>query len=188
MRELTADLFMSLDGFASGVDQPPYFGYLGSDLWSWVGKHLDEPHVIIMGRVTYQALARFSASATDEVSAKMSALPKIVFSRTLEEPLEWKHTRVLKGAMADEIKRLKQQHGDPLRSIGSISLVKSMIELGVVDRLRLMVFPLILGHAGREPVYANYPLERLELINTKVLDSRVILLEYRPSPSTGSQD
>jgi dihydrofolate reductase len=186
MRELTADLFVSLDGFASGVDQPPYFGYFGTDLWSWVRKQLDEPHVIIMGRVTYQALAQFSASASDEVSTKMSALPKVVFSSTLKEPLAWKHTRVLNGAVADEIKTLKQQHGDPLRSIGSIRLVKSMVELGVVDRLRLMVFPLILGHAGREPIFANYPLERLELINTKILDSRVFLLEYRPSHSTGT--
>jgi dihydrofolate reductase len=187
MRELTADLFMSLDGFASGVDQPPYFGYPGSDLGGWVRKHLDEPQIIIMGRVTYQALAGFSASATDEVSTKMSDLPKVVFSRTLEEPLAWKHTRLLKGAMADEIKTLKQQPGDPLRSIGSISLVKSMIELGVVDRLRLMVFPLMLGRAGRESIFANYPQERLELISTKTLDSRVILLEYRPARSTGSQ-
>jgi dihydrofolate reductase len=94
--------------------------------------------------------------------------------------LAWKNTRLVKRPIADQIKAHKQQRGDPLRSIGSISLVKSMMQQGLVDRLRLMVFPLILSSAGREPIYAGYPQAGLELINTKVLDSRVILLEYRP--------
>ena len=179
MRELTADLFVSLDGFASGVNQPAYFGYFGQDLGKWVHDNLEQPQVTIMGRVTYAALAQFSVSATDELSVKMSSLPKLVFSSTLKEPLAWKNTRLLKGAVADEIRALKEQSGDPLRSIGSISLVKSMMQLGLVDRLRLMVFPVILGSAGREPVFAGYPQGSLELIDTKVLDSRVVLLEYR---------
>lgn len=64
-------------------------------------EHLDEPQVILMGRVTYQALARSLVNATDEVSVKMSDLPKVVFSSTLEEPLAWKNTRLLKGAVAE---------------------------------------------------------------------------------------
>jgi dihydrofolate reductase len=180
MRELTADLFISLDGFASGVDQPAYFGYFGQDLASWVLEHLEQPQVMVMGRVTYDALAGFSASAADEVSIRMSDLPKLVFSSTLEEPLAWKNTRLLRRNVGDEITALKQQPGDPLRSIGSISLVKSMMQMGLVDRLRLMVFPLILGSAGREPIYAGCPQSRLELAQTRVLDSRLIVLEYRP--------
>jgi hypothetical protein len=90
MRELTADLFISLDGFASGVDQPPYFGYFGPDLESWVRDHLAPPQFIIMGRVTYQALAQFVPSATDEVSIRMNTLPRLVFSSTLKETLGWK--------------------------------------------------------------------------------------------------
>lgn len=186
MRELTADLFISLDGFASGVDQPPYFGYFGPDLNSWVRDHLDRPQVIIMGRATYVALAEFSALAEDDVSVSMCHLPKLVFSSTLKEPLAWKNTRLLRGTTADEMNALKQQPGDPLRTIGSISLVKNMMQQGLVDRLRLMVFPLILGKAGREPIYAGYPQSGLELIDTKVLDSRLTLLEYRlvRSPET----
>jgi dihydrofolate reductase len=180
MRALTADLFISLDGFASGVKQAAYFGYFGQNLGDWVHEQLAHPQVIVMGRVTYAALAGFSASATDALSVKMSSTPKLVFSNTLKEPLAWKNTRLVNGAAADEMKALKQQPGDPLRSIGSISLVKSMMQLGLVDRLRLMVFPLILGGAGREPLFAGYPQGNLELIDTKVLDSRLILLEYRP--------
>jgi dihydrofolate reductase len=181
MRELTADLFISLDGFASGVDQPPYFGYFGPDLGKWVREHLDQPQIIVMGRATYQALAQFSAAATDEVSARMRELPKLVFSSTLQGPLIWKNTHLNNGIAAHEIAALKQQDGDPLRSIGSISLVRSMFKAGVVDRLRLMVFPVILGASGREPIYPDFPQTGLELMQTRVLDSAVILLEYRPA-------
>ena len=186
MRQLTADLFISLDGFASGVDEGPFFGYSGEQLGKWVTEHLQQPQTLIMGRVTYGALAEFAPSATDPMSVRMTELPKLVFSSTLKEPLAWKNTRLAKASVADEIRALKGRPGDPLRSIGSVSLVKSMMQLGLVDRLRLMVFPVILGTAGREPIYANYSRTGLELIDTKVLDSRLILLEYRPSQSTPS--
>jgi dihydrofolate reductase len=86
----------------------------------------------------------------------------------------------LKGALADEIRALKQRRGDLLRSIGSISLMKSNMQLGLVDRLRLMVFPPVLSSTGRGPIYAGSPQARLEPIDTKVLDSRLILLDYQP--------
>jgi dihydrofolate reductase len=180
MRELIADLFISLDGFASGINQPAFFGYFGQELEKWVRDHLNQPQIMIMGRVTYQALAGVSASASDEISFKMSNHPKLVFSSTLEEPLVWKNSRVLKGDLAERIKALKAEGGDPIRSIGSITLVRYMMHLGLVDRLRLMIFPLVLGEAGREPIYIGYPQTGLELLDTKVLDSRISLLEYRP--------
>jgi dihydrofolate reductase len=162
------------------VKQPAYFGYFGQDLGDWVRDQLAQPQVIVMGRVTYAALAGFSASATDELSVAMTSTSKLVFSSTLKEPLAWKNTRLVKSAAADEIRALKQQPGDPLRTMGSVSLVKSMMQLGLVDRLRLVVFPVILGAVGREPIFGGYPQGSLELIDTKVLDSRLVLLEYRP--------
>lgn len=182
MRELIADLFISLDGYASGVNQPAYFGYYGEDLGSWVGENLAQPQVLLMGRVTYDAMAGFAASAKDEFSTRMRELPKIVFSSTLQEPLGWKNTRALSGVLADEIRVLKQQPGDPLRTIGSVSLVRSLMHEGLVDRLRLMVFPLVLGSAGREPMFESYLHTSLDLIQAKVLDSRLVLLEYKPYP------
>ncbi|HKS83197.1 MAG TPA: dihydrofolate reductase family protein [Candidatus Acidoferrales bacterium] len=178
MRELFADLFISLDGFASGINEAAYFGYFGPDLGRWIQKQLSEPQMILMGRVTYEALAGFSAKATDEVSTRMSALPKAVCSGTLQEPLVWKNTRVIKGDAAEEIKALKRQGGDPLRTIGSIRLVKSLMEQGLVDHLRLMVFPLILGQQGKEPFFAEYSRTPLELVKNETLDERLILLEY----------
>ena len=111
----------------------------------------------------------------------MRALPKLVYSNTLHEPLAWNNTRLIKGNVGDAITALKQQEGDPLRCISSIRLVKSLAKLGLIDRIRLMVFPLILGEAGNEPIYADYPRLPLELVDTKMLDSRLILLEHRPA-------
>jgi dihydrofolate reductase len=180
LRTLTADLFVSLDGFASGPGEAPYFGYFGEDLGNWIAENLKQPQLLIMGRVTYEALAQFSPAATDPASQRMNELPKLVFSSTLTAPLVWNNTRLAKVPLAEEIKALKAQPGDPLRSIGSISLVRTMVGLGVVDRLRLMVFPVILGNAGREPIFTSYSRTPLELVAGKVLDSRLTLLEYRP--------
>jgi dihydrofolate reductase len=109
----------------------------------------------------------------------MSELPKLVFSGTLREPLAWKNTTLVKGDLAEEVRSLKQQPGDPLRSIGSLALVRSMMQLGLVDRLRLMIFPLILGSDGKEPIFAGYSRTGLELVESKVLDSRLVLMKYR---------
>lgn len=185
MRLLTADLFVTLDGFALGEGAGPFFGYAGPELDRWIRDRLDEPQLIVMGRVTYEALSAISATATDESSARMNELPKVVFSNSLREPLAWANTRLVPGDLGEALRRLKREPGDPLRSIGSISLVKSMIGLGLVDRLRLMIFPLILGRSGREPVYAGYPDTALNLISSTILDSRLTLLEFRPDPAPG---
>jgi dihydrofolate reductase len=183
---LTADLFVSLDGFARGVDVGPFFGYSGPELDRWVHENLEQPQVMVMGRVTYEVLWEISSAATDEGSRRMNDLPKVVFSNTLAEPLAWPNSRLVRGDLAEGIRTLKQQSGDPLRSIGSLSLVRSMILLGLVDLLRVAVFPVVLGTVGREPAYPGYPQTHLELAATTVLDSRIVMLEYRPAGGTRS--
>ncbi len=176
-----SDLFISLDGFAAGTNEAAYFGYDGPDLARWVQAELNRPQVILMGRNTYSALAPIAAAATDPGSARIRELPKLVFSNTLKEPLQWNNSRVIAGDLAEQIHMLKQQPGDPIRSFGSIRLVQGMLELGLVDRLRLMIFPLLLGDTGREPIHAGLRRTALELAGTKVLDSRLVLLEYGSS-------
>jgi dihydrofolate reductase len=180
MAELTADLILSLDGFAGGVDSGPFFGYSGPELDGWVSDALARPHVVVMGRVTYEALAQISASATDQISTRMTELPKVVVSNTLQEPLTWPNTRLLRGGPA-ELQALKRDSAEPLRVIGSLTLLNSLLELRLVDTLRLIIFPLLMGQDGREPAYAGYPRMGLDLISSTVLDSRLALLEYRPA-------
>lgn len=180
MSELVADLFTTLDGFAAGEGAGPFFGYPGHDLDHWVRTNLEQPYLVLMGRVTYETMAALSASATDEIGTRMNELPKAVFSNTLQAPLTWHHTRLLSGDLRTEIQRLKQESDVPIRTVGSLSLVRSLIELGLVDRLRVTIFPLVLGVTGREASFAGYPDLRMELVGTQVLDSRVVVLEYAP--------
>jgi dihydrofolate reductase len=184
VRELIADLFVSLDGFASGANEPPFFGYFSDGLGAWVLEELAQPQLLIMGRVTYEALTEFAPGAQDPISVKMAELPKLVFSSGLEEPLLWKNARLSRAPAGDEIRALKAQGGERLRSIGSIRLVHSLIGLGLVDRLRLMVFPLVLGSDGREPVFSRFARTPMRLLNSTRVDAQILLLEYAPAKDT----
>jgi dihydrofolate reductase len=176
MRELTADLFISLDGYARGEGSPAYFGYDGPELQRWIVDELAKPQTVLLGRVTYELLSGMSQAGPQP----MDDLPKLVVSNTLPEPLEWNAT-LLKGDAATAIENLKQTDGDPLRSMGSLTLVRSLLRARLVDRLRLMVFPLVLGESGREPFFAGLADLELELARQHTLDGRLVLLEYHPA-------
>jgi dihydrofolate reductase len=175
VRELIADLFVSLDGFAGAEGVGAFFGYPGPELDRWVAEHLDEPQIVLTGRVTYETLAGMAAA--DDPSG-MTGLQKVVFSNTLREPLAWANTRLVRGDAADAVQQMKQEDGPLLRTIGSLTLMKALTHRGLVDRLRLMVFPLVLGAAGREPAFEGYAAFRLGLANLQVIDSRLLALEY----------
>ena len=183
MRELTADMFVSLDGFAAGADggQSWTFGYFGPEFAEYAQQVLAEPQIMIMGRVTYEIMASSWPSSPGPLAEHMNSLPKLVFSTTLAEPLTWTNARLATRGPTEEIRALKAQPGDPLRSIGSITLVRHLMAVGLVDRLRLVVFPHVLGKVGQEPVFAGCPETSLSLASTTVLDSRLVVCEYRPN-------
>ena len=170
MRELTADLFSTLDGLARGTDSPAFFGFDGPDLQAWIAAEMANPQVLVMGRRTYEALRDISRETGDH---GMDPMPKAVATRTLTGDLDWNAT-----AVAD-VRALKESDGDPLRTIGSVSLVRSLLAGGLVDRLRLVVFPLILGATGVEPIFAGLPDLTLDLLHSEVLDGRLLAVTYR---------
>ena len=112
MRELIADLFITVDGYASGRESPAFFGYPGRELDIWIDQELSSPHTMVMGANTYRVLADIITSATDANSARMTELPKLVFSRSLRPPLEWANSTVIADDIADAVPNLKQQDGD----------------------------------------------------------------------------
>jgi dihydrofolate reductase len=190
MRELTADMFVSLDGFAAGADggQSWTFGYFGPEFAAYAEKVLGEPQVMLMGRVSYEIMARSWPSAPGPLAGPMNSHPKLVFSTTLASPLAWNNAQLAEHGPVEEVSALKGQPGDPLRTIGSISLVRQLMAAGLVDRLRLVVFPHVLGQAGQEPVFGDYRETGLDLISTAVLDSRLVVCEYRPkTPASGAR-
>ena len=137
--------------------------------------------VVALRRVPWVAMAAISMPGTDEVSRRMNAQPKAVVSNSLSEPLEWENTRLISGDLGAGISALKQDSDVPIRTIGSMALVSSLMKLGLVDLLRVTIFPVALGPDGREPMYAGFPRGEFELVTNRVLDSRLVMLEYRPA-------
>jgi dihydrofolate reductase len=96
-----------LDGYAYGEGAPAYFGYPGPDLERWIDEHLATPQVLLMGRVTYEAMSAIVRDQPVEGRDRMNELPKVVFSGTLGEPLEWNNSRLAKGDLVEEVRSLK---------------------------------------------------------------------------------
>lgn len=179
-RTVTVDIFISVDGWAGSDGLPGYFGYLGPELGEWISAELAAPQVMVMGRRTYEALATLPTEVQDESWRRMTPLEKVVFSRSLQQAA-WPNSRICGADLADEIQRMKADGNVPLRTIGSLSLARQLTDAGLVDRLRLMTFPLIAGDSGREPFFAGMASADLELVAHRVLDGRVLLVEYRPT-------
>ncbi len=175
---LTADLFVSADGWAAGADSPGFFGYSGPELQEWIGAELAQPQVVLFGRRTYELLAAVPDDAQD--ATWIRELDKVVFSRTLGS-VAWPKTRLCEADLVPEVARLKAESDVPLRTMGSLSVVRQLLDAGLVDRLRLMTFPLLVGPTGREAVFEQVASADLELTGHRVLDGRVLLVEYRPT-------
>ena len=180
MRDLTVDLFITVDGWAKGTASPAYFGYGGPELDAWIDEQARAPHVMLMGSTTYRTLSEIVVGADDPASRLVTELPKVVFSRALEEPLAWANTTLVAQEATEAVAAMKRESGDPLRVIGSLSLGRSLLRAGLVDRYRLVVFPQVLAATGAESPYVGLPDLDLELRGSCVLDGRLVVLDYRP--------
>jgi dihydrofolate reductase len=110
----------------------------------------------------------------------LDGLTKVVFSSTLTEPLEWQNTTLVGGDAVEAVRELKK--GDrSMRTIGSLALCRSLLSAGVVDRFRVVVFPVITGATGAERIYDGYPDVALEMTDSRTFDGRIQLLEYVPT-------
>lgn len=182
MSTLTIDLFSSLDGFAGGENWPGYWGKEGPELMGWLEEKLAEDHVIVMGANTYRMMSQIVTEADDPTFARMAELPKVVFSRTLEPPLIWANTEVVAEDAVAAVRDLKEKSPAPLRTMGSISLSRALIREGLVDILQVVIFPVVTGQTGLEPIFADWPDLDLELVGSRTFDGRTQLLQYVPTP------
>jgi dihydrofolate reductase len=192
MRQLSVDLFSTVDGYGSGgPNSEPYWGYGAPGLFEWIHEQLAQDHVMLMGATTYRVMSEIVATTDDPTFPRMAALPKIVFSKTLTPPLTWANTTVVAEPVETAVPALKAMaDGTPMRTIGSASLVRSLFRLGLVDRVRVLVFPMISGASGEGPVFAELPDLDLSLNGTRVLEERLVLLDYRVAgrPGDGGDD
>ena len=184
MSELMVDFITSLDGYAAADGWPGWWGLEGPEYLRWLDTQPEGAYAILMGRRTYELMSGFAASGADGFDALTNAR-KLVCSSSMAEPPTWANTEVIAGDAVRAVGDLKRVDGPGLRTIGSLSLCRSLLAAGLVDRFRVVVFPVITGRTGLEPVYAGYPDVALELINARTFDGRLQLLDYRPTVLDG---
>jgi dihydrofolate reductase len=186
MRKIIVSEFVSLDGVMEGPGPVDEFKLAGWTMPYWseeIGKYkFDElfaSDALLLGRVTYQGFAAAWPSRTDEAgfADRMNSLPKFVVSTTLEK-VEWNNSKMIKGNVAEEVSRLKQQPGQDLLVAGSGKLVQTLMQHDLIDEYRLLVYPVVLGSGKR--LFRDRSNATLKLVETKTFSSGVVLLRHQP--------
>lgn len=149
MRKIFAFIMTTLDGYYEGPDQEFDFWVIDEEFNRFAAEQLNEAGTLLFGRVTYEGMAAYwptPAAEQDDpkVAAKMNHLPKIVVSRTLATA-EWANTRIIGDDVGEQLSKLKQQPGKDIAILGSSQLTVSLLKIGLVDQVRLMVNPVVLG-------------------------------------------
>jgi dihydrofolate reductase len=180
MQSLMVDFIVSLDGYGAAEGWPGFWGMEGPEYLGWLDEQ--EEHTALMGATTYRLMSGFAEQMPDDSGmAGLTAMPKVVFSSTLEAPLSWANTELVGGDAVDAVRAMKQEGGRPLRTLGSLALSRSLLQAGLVDRYRVVVFPVITGATGRDRIFDGYPDVALELVDHRTFDGRLQLLEYVPT-------
>jgi dihydrofolate reductase len=191
MHELLVDFIISLDGYASAEGWPGFWGLEGPEYLAWLNEQPERDHTILMGAKTYRLMSGFAARSEElpaveaDATADLARVPKVVFSSTLQPPLPWANTRLVRGDAVEAVAAMKREGTGPMRTLGSLTLCRSLLAAGLVDRFRLVVFPVITGSTGRERIYDGYPDVALEMIASRTFDGRLQLLEYVPTVLAG---
>ena len=196
MRKVIVNEFMSLDGVAQApgaADEDPSGGfahggwhmqYMGDELGRrWVLESIVGAGGFLLGRRTYEIFAAYwpNASGDEQVIAEpLNTKPKHVVSTTLTEPLEWQNSTLVEGDVAAAVAALKQADAGDLHVIGSTELVRTLIEHDLVDELRLMIDPVLLG-GGKRIFRDDGLLRELRLVDSQVTGTGVILARYAPA-------
>lgn len=180
MPELMVDFITSLDGYGAAEGWPGLWGLDGPEYLAWLGEDANNEHTVLMGANTYRLMAGF-AEAGETGFDDLTATPKVVFSSTLREPLSWATTRLVNADAVETVRSMKQDGDVSLRTIGSLSLCRSLLRAGLVDRFRVVVFPVVTGSSGRERIYDGWPDVALETVDHRTFDGRLQLLEFIPT-------
>jgi len=182
MPSLMVDFIISLDGYAAADNWPGFWGLEGPEYLAWLDEPAEHQHTTLMGARTYRLMSGFAAEMPDDPGmAAVTAMPKVVFSSTLEAPLSWANTELVDRDPVEAVRDMKRDASRPMRTLGSLTLCRSLLEAGLVDRFRVVLFPVITGATGKERIFDGYPDVALELVANRTFDGRLQLLEYVPT-------
>jgi len=183
MRKLILFNLVTLDGFFEGPNKELDWHNVDKEFNKFANEQLLSASLLLFGRVTYELMSSYwpaqNAITDDPVIAnQMNALPKIVFSRTLEIA-GWNNTRLIKDNVAEEIIKLKQQPGKNMILLGSADLASAFRKLNLIDEYRIMINPILLGKGN--PLFKSEDEKlNLKLLKTRVFTSGNVLLYYEP--------
>ena len=193
MPELLVDFITSLDGYASGEGWPGWWGLEGPEYLGWLDASPERDYKLLMGATTYRVMSGFAAqggggapnsdqNAADEsdAMAELTRASKVVFSSTLQPPLSWANTELVSEDAVETVQAMKRNGSSSMRTIGSLSLCRSLLSAGLVDRFRVVMFPVITGRTGNERIYDGYPDVALEMTDSRTFDGSIQLVEYVP--------
>ena len=188
MRRLIVQEFVTIDGLAAGpkgeVDFIPAATEGDSVVADNQMQFIDTIDMIVLGRVTYEMFAGYWPNATGDdkpFADKLNAIPKIVFSKTLDSAPwgSWEEATISRGDPREEVRRWREQEGKDLVVWGSLTLVESLAEAGLVDEYQLWLLPVVLG--GGRPLFAEgVGSIDMELLEAKSSDRGATLLRYQP--------
>ncbi len=177
MRKIVAGLFMSLDGVVEAPEKwtGPYFN---DEIGQEIGSVMAAGDTMLMGRKTYQTFAASFAGQSGGMADQMNNTPKLVVSTTLDTA-EWQNSTLIKENMADELSRLKRQPGKNINISGSITLIRSLLSDGLLDELRLQLFPVVVGGGMRLFGDSGQQIS-LKLADSRTFGTGVVNLIYTP--------
>ena len=183
MRKVVASLFLSLDGVMEAPEKW-HLPYFNEEMGAVIGEAISTTDAFLLGRRTYEEWAGYwPDQSVDEnpMAAAINGLPKYVASTTLDQ-VTWQNSELLGDDVAGAVSKLKQQPGKDISISGSATLVRSLLNDGLLDELRLMVHPVVLGSGGR--LFENGTGQAaLELVESKTFSTGVLDLTYRPDAS-----
>ena len=180
------DFIISLDGYAAADGWPGFWGLEGPEYLAWLEEEAGLECESLMGATTYRLMSGFAEDGEAGLSG-LTAMPKVVFSSTLEAPLSWANTELVDQDPVETVRAWKQDPArPPMRTLGSLTLCRSLLAAGLVDRFRVVVFPVITGATGKERIFDEYPDVALELVASRTFDGRLQLLEYVPTVLDGA--
>ena len=176
MRKVVVTEFLSLDGV---MEEPRWtFKYWNDEIAKFKGEESSASDALLLGRVTYQGFAAAWPQSKDEGADYFNSVRKYVVSKTLEEPLEWNYSTLIEGNILEVITNLKQQDGKDIVVHGSATLVQTLMQNDLVDRYRLLVYPVVVGK-GKRLFREGIP-ATLKLLESQSFSSGVVALVYEP--------
>src|SRR5215213_8624989 len=181
MRNVIAVELVSLDGVMESPEEWA-FSYSNDEMEEANASGMAASDALLMGRVTYEQMVAYWPNQPGGVPMVdyINSVSKYVVSTTLEEPLEWNNSTLIKGDVAGEIARLKRQPGENITILGSGTLVRLVLRGDLIDELRLMVHPVVLG-GGKRLFEDGQGRQALELVDSKTFGTGVLYLAYQPS-------